>query len=107
VALRYFAVTATGGTVEQANSTAARIATADAAVDTAVTANGEAGSNADVSTELTQAIADIAAISADIPSGAVVLTIDTALVTNLNLLRKLLDSAFNQIAGTNLLPPAA
>ena len=106
MALRYFAVTATGGTVEQANSTAARIATADAAVDTAVTANAVAGAKADVSTELTQAIADIAAISADIPSGAVVMSVDTALVTTLNQLRKLLDSAFNQIAGTNLLPPA-
>jgi hypothetical protein len=107
VALRNFAVTATGAAAETPNSVTALIATADEAVDTAVTANAVAGAKADVSTELGLAIDAIAAIASDIPSGALVLTVDTEQVTNLNKLRELLDAVFNQIAGTNLLPPAA
>lgn len=106
MALRNFAVSVGGAVVETANSAAALIAAADTAVDDAVTANGVAGAKADVTTELGLAIDAIAAISTDIPSGALVVALDTAQVTTVNQLRALLDTFVNRIEGSSLLPAA-
>jgi len=106
MALRNFAVAANGVVGESINSSATLIAAADTAVDDAVTANAAAGAKADVSTELGVAIAAIAAISANIPSGALVVSVDTSQVTSLNHLRSLLDSFVASLSGTNMLPPS-
>lgn len=92
MALRYVAVSAAGNPTESVNDTADL-------VDAVATANAVAGSNADVTTEL-------AAVTASIPSGAIVVAVDTDAVTTLNALRQLLDAAYHHVAASNLMSEA-
>jgi membrane-associated protease RseP (regulator of RpoE activity) len=89
VALRHVTVSAAGVAAESANTTAALITAAGVA-------NAEVGLKADVTTEL-------AAITAAVPTGALVVSIDTSLVTTKNKLRQLLDATYDHIVASNLL----
>jgi len=103
MATRYLAVSAAGTVSESANARATLTTAIQAAVDAAATANAGAGSNADVTAELATVTAAVTALSADAPSGGVVVSIDTASVTTLNRLRQLLDAAYAHVASSNLI----
>lgn len=92
MAARYFTISAAGAAAETPNTTATLLAAIG-------TANAVAGAKADITTELAAAVANI-------PTGAMVIALDTSLVTTLNKLRQLLDAAYNNIAASSLLPKA-
>lgn len=79
---------------ETLNSQATLITAAITAIAAAETANA---SN-DCEAEIAAADAAVDAIAANQPSGAVVVTIDTSLVTTKNQLRRLLDAAYRHFA---------
>lgn len=106
MALRNFEVSATGVVAEKANNLTTLAATVDTNIATAKTANQAGGANATVQTEIDAITTAMNAVDAAIPVGGVVLILDTALVTNVNQLRKLLDLAVNNIASSSLLPLA-
>ena len=103
MALRYIAVSAAGAPSESANSQATLATAVSDAIDTATTANAVAGAKADVTTELAAITTALTAMSANQPTGGIVVTLDTTAVATKNKLRQLLDAAFNHIAASNLL----
>lgn len=103
MALRYLSVSAAGDVSETENDQSDLITAADAAIDDIGTANAEAGSNADVTTEVAAAVAALAAVTANQPSGGVVITLNTSTITTLNKLREVLDAAYSHIEASNIL----
>lgn len=87
MALRYASVDLAGTVSESLNNQASLISTA-------ITANAGAGAKADVSSNL-------AAISANQPTGSVVVSVDLSAVTTRNKLKQLLDAALNHFFATN------
>ncbi len=103
MALRNIAVSAAGNAGESANSQAALATAVSDAIVAAGVANAVAGSNADVTTELATVDAALTAMTANQPSGGIVVTLDTSAVTTKNKLRQLLDAAYAHIAASNML----
>ena len=100
MAILNFAFNATGGMVAGTTDSQVALTTAVSdAVDTAATANAAAGAKADVTTELAAIDTAIAALIANQTTGdgAVVLSIDTALITTKNQLRTVLEKAARQL----------
>lgn len=103
MALRYLAVSAVGAVSEKANTETTLVAAVQTAVDAAATANAAAGAKADVTTELAAVTTAVTAVTNSIPTGGLVVTLDTSLVTTKNKLRELLDAVFAHVAASNLL----
>lgn len=87
MAIRYASVTTAGTVSESLNNQATLISAAS-------TANAAAGAKADVT-------AEIAAISANQPTGSVVVSVDLSAVTTKNKLRQLLDAAYQHFVSTS------
>lgn len=102
MALRYIAVSAAGAASETPNSQSTLATAVTDAIDVAITANGEVGLLADVTTELGLVTDALTALTANQPTGGIVVTLDTELVTTRNKLRELLDAAYNHLAASNL-----
>ena len=94
MALKTIALTSRHAKGETVNSQAALIVVIDDAVAAAETANA---SN-DAETEIAAIQTAVDAMEANQPTGAVVVTIDTDLVTTKNKLRELLDEAYRHFA---------
>jgi len=103
MALRFLNVSSSGVVAQTPNSVSTLTTTVSDAITTAGTANAVAGAKADVTTELAAISTALTALSANIPSGAVVLTIDTSSVTTKAKLKQLLDAAYEHVAASNLL----
>lgn len=103
MAMRYFAVSATGTVSESANARSTLTTEVQTKVDAAATANAAAGAKADVTAELAAVTDAVRALSAEAPTGGVVVMIDTSTVTTLNKLRQLLDAAYAHAASSNLI----
>lgn len=103
MALRYIAVSSAGAASETPNSQTTLAAAVSTAIDAAATANAGAGAKADVTTELGAITTALTALTANQPSGGIVVTVDTSVVTTKNKLRQLLDAAYAHIAASNLL----
>lgn len=90
----------TGPSISAANiGDQAALATAVSdAIDTATTANGVAGSNADVTSELAAIGTALTALTANQLTGALTVSVDTSLVTTRTQLRKLMDEAYRYFA---------
>lgn len=83
---------------ETVNSQTSLAATVATKISDATSANAAAGAKADVTTELGAITTALTALTANQPSGALVVTIDTDLVTTKTQLRKLLDAAYRHFA---------
>jgi hypothetical protein len=94
VALKNVAFNIRADGAETVNSQATLITAGSDAITAAVTANA---SN-DATTEIAAIQTALDAVSANQPTGAVVVTIDTSLVTTKNQLRVLLDAAYRHFA---------
>lgn len=103
MALRYLSVDVAGTVSETENDQADLIVAADEAIDAVGTANAESGSNADVTTEVAAAVAALAAVTANQPSGDLVVTLNTSTITTRNKLREVIDAAYNHIVASNIL----
>lgn len=103
MAIRYVAVSSAGTASESPNSQSTLATAVTAAVTAAGVANAVAGSNADVTTELAAVTAALTALTANQPSGGIVVAMDNSIVTTKNKLRQLLDAAFAHIAASNQL----
>lgn len=73
-------------------------ATLATAVEDAIAAADAANVSNDAATEIAAITTALTALTANQPSGAVVLSFDTSLVTTKNQLRKLLDAAYRHFA---------
>ncbi len=103
MALRYLTVSAAGAVSQKANTATTLVTAVQTAVDAAATANAIAGAKADVTTELAAITTAVTAVTASLPTGGIVVTLDTSLVTTKNKLRQLLDAAYEHVAASNLL----
>lgn len=103
MALRYTSISAAGAVAETPNSQSTLATAVSTAITAAGTANAVAGAKADVTTELAAISTALTALTANQPSGALVVTMDTSQVTTKNKLRQLLDAAYNHYAASNLL----
>ena len=87
-----------GHGTETVNSQVALAAEVTTAIELAGTANAVAGAKADVTTELGAITTALTALTANQLSNALVVTMDTSLVTTKNQLRKLLDAVYRHWA---------
>ena len=98
MALKTIALTSRHAKGETVNVQTTLITAVTDAITAAGVANAVAGAKADVTTKLATVTAAVAAVTANQPTGAVVVTIDTSLVTTKNKLRELLDEAYRHFA---------
>lgn len=103
MALRYIAISAAGTPAESADAQTTLAAAVTDAIDAAGVANAVAGSNADVTAELADITTALTALTANQPTGGIVVTLDTSVVTTKNKLRQLLDAAYAHVAASNIL----
>lgn len=94
MALKNVAFNIRGDGAETPNSQTTLTSTVTTAIAAAVTANV---SN-DAASQITAITTAVTALTANRPSGAVVVTFDTSLVTTRNQLRQLLDAAYRHFA---------
>lgn len=85
------------------NNQTALAAAVATAITTATTANGVAGAKADVTTELGAITTALNALTANQPTGALVVTLDTSLVTTKTQLKNLMDAAYRYLADSQSL----
>ena len=103
MAARYIAVSTAGTASESANSQSTLATAVSTAITAAGTANAVAGAKADVTTELAAITTALTDLTANQPTGGIVVSLDTSAVTTKNKLRQLLDAAYAHIAASNIL----
>jgi hypothetical protein len=103
MAIRYAAVSTAGAVSESLNNQSALATAVSTAITAAGTANAAAGAKADVTTELAAVTTALTALTANQPSGGIVVSVDLSSVTTKNKLRQLLDAAYEHFISTNQL----
>lgn len=99
MAIRYAAVSTAGAVSESLNNQSA-LATA---VSDAITAADTANVSNDAATEITAIGTALTALTANQPSGGIVVSVNLSTVTTKNKLRELLDAAYVHFVSTNQL----
>lgn len=102
MAVRYAAVSSAGLVAETLNNQATLAAAVTTAIEATGTANAVAGLKADVTTELAAITTALTAVTANQPSGSVVVAVDTTAVTTKAQLKRLLDAAYAHFAASNI-----
>jgi hypothetical protein len=103
MAIRNAAVSVVGIASENLNDQATLATAVSTAISTATTNNAVAGAKANVATELAAITTALNALTANQPSGSVVVSVDVTAVATKNKLRQLLDAAYNHLVSTNIL----
>lgn len=99
MAIRNLAVN-TAGTVSESLNDQTALATA---VSDAIVAADTANVSNDATTEIAAIDTALTALTANQPTGGLVVALDLSLVTTKNKLRQLLDAVYNHVASTNIL----
>ncbi len=102
MALRYVTVSGANAVSESLNNQSTLTTAVSTAITAAGTANAAAGAKADVTTELAAITTALTNLTANRPSGDVVVVVDTSAITTRNQLKARLDAAYAHLVASNI-----